>query len=241
MFVVMPHTVRFTRPGREPTPRTYWDVVDRDAGHNDRFFPNRVAASCRDEADALRICNFLNGADPHATHYQREVGLQKLRADMLRDELADARKALEQERNVSSDQAGIMREHAIKLHALRRDLDEANAALQRERDQMDVLCQRATERTVGVTLADYITHCEYTLKYTREQSSRASAMLADLSRKYDEMVLTAARAQTELAEARGEFGKPAEPIHGPVYQQIKRQILDEVHDIFTKLGYNSRA
>lgn len=74
--------------------------------------------------ERLQACEKVR--DDHAAALRdarRETGLQRLRGDMLRDELADARKALEQERNVSSDQAAAMRrmqnENAITLGANR--------------------------------------------------------------------------------------------------------------------------
>jgi chromosome segregation ATPase len=182
-----------------------WHVRDREQIVPAPYGRYGKSVACsKDELTARRICDMMNGGIPDGrdTNFsaaevvkligergraqderdeaKHKAGLERLRGDMLRDELADARKAL-----------------------------------QSERDQMDILCQRATGRTLGVTLADYITHCEYTLKYTREQSSRASAMLADLSKEREKLIAANAdlaaeisRLSTNIYAQQPQVGKP---------------------------------
>jgi hypothetical protein len=192
-FVVIPHTVRFTRPGREPSPRTSYQVIDRDAGHNAMFFPNRVAATCRDEIIARQIADLLNGQ-----YFTAAEVANRTREDRIK---------LEQAHNVAEDQAKIIRRQREEISALQAHLRPMGSATPESDHTL-----RMRIKINGV--------------FNRDEQRLHTEQGIDLDK---------------LAAEYGLLRGPAvEPVHVPVYEQVKSQILDAVRKVLESHGINAK-
>lgn len=154
-FHAIPHTVFFHSAGRN-TPRISWQVVDVDAGINDRAWPRKVVASCRDEGQARQIADHFNGTNPHASHWQA-------RAQTLVAELARANEQWQGCLDIANKNAAAARAESDRL---RNQLFEAREQRDEARDMLKYgvlgapqpepdVALRHRIQTVGMLFDDY--------------------------------------------------------------------------------------
>lgn len=230
-----------TRISDSKTPRWFevkqsWRVRDKD--HCIDGFGAKSVAHTSDEQIALRICDMLNGAGMNTNESNGYVTMPKEMYAAVVKERDDAE--AQRDRGAATC-TRVLRERDLA----KAERDAFQQGMDRERsahEDTKSMCEELRRR-LRIYIGQGAAGGMDSLRQERD----------DLKRKYDEMVLTAARAQTELAM----MNKGREPyswkgidmvggyedktvIHGPVYDQIKRQILDEVHAIFTKFGFNSK-
>ncbi len=119
--------IETSRPsGRYTRPIVSWQVVDVDAGLNERNYPKRIVASCAEEGAAEQIAAHFNGVNPHATHWEAE-------AELAQRELTDMENRWQGTLDFANVQAGHLR---AERDSLKRECGLYHLALDMLRDQL---------------------------------------------------------------------------------------------------------
>lgn len=134
-YVVLPVATYFKSGSRER--RTSWQVVDYDAGLNDRKYPCKVVASCRDEADARRICDMFNGVQywkAEATKWQDKCVTLTAEREQVGDDYRALLNIANTRREAAELELAARRDEARALMAERANLADAVKGLQAAAD-----------------------------------------------------------------------------------------------------------
>jgi hypothetical protein len=128
--------------------RTFWDVVDKDAGLNLHAFPNVTIASCREESHAQRICDMMNGEgwaaaarDNIRLQTERDVAQRHMQTwqDKCTALMAERDEARKDCAAIYAQRAQISEDYRALLNKANGDRDARQREAKRARDEIAIL------------------------------------------------------------------------------------------------------